>query len=62
MSVAEDVGELKGTVDAMKEQLTEVRADVKTLLASENRRKGANAVWALVAGFVGGLIHKLISP
>ena len=58
MSLELQVGELKGAVDAVKDDVAQIKTDVRSLLASENRRKGGWAVLSIVGGFLGGLLTK----
>lgn len=59
MSVDLQVGELKGTVDAIKADVMQIKADVRLLLASEDRRKGGWAVISVLGGLIGGFLAKV---
>lgn len=61
MSLEQTVGELKGSLDAMKADVTQIKGDVRSLLASENRRKGGWAVLSVIGGLLGGLLSQVLS-
>jgi hypothetical protein len=61
MSLEQTVGELKGTVTALQDDVTEIKSDVKTLVARENFRRGGFAVLSVIFGLVGGLIAKVLA-
>lgn len=61
MSIELQVGELKGSLNAMKADVAQIKADVRSLLASENRRKGGWAVLSVIGGLLGGLLSKVLS-
>jgi hypothetical protein len=47
MSIEQNVGRLAGLVEAMQNDMTEVKKDVKSLLAEKHQRKGG---WKVVVG------------
>jgi hypothetical protein len=60
-SIELQVGELKGTVEAIQKDVTEMKKDLKALVAQDNRRKGGWAVVAIVAGFFASLFTRIIA-
>jgi hypothetical protein len=47
MSISQEVGRLAGLVQGMQNDMTEVKADVKALLAEKHQRKGG---WKMIVG------------
>ena len=60
MSLELQVGELKGKLDAMQSDIAQIKQDARTLLASENRRKGGWAALSIMGGLVGGLLTQIL--
>jgi hypothetical protein len=47
VSLDKDLGRLSGLVEGLQSDMTEVKADVKALLAEKHQRRGG---WKVVAG------------
>lgn len=56
MNLELQVGELKGELKAVQADLTEVKMDVKLLLAAEARRQGAWKVTLGAGAFAGAAV------
>jgi hypothetical protein len=56
MSLELQVGELKGGLGALRADVEEIKADVKSLLAAEAARKGAWKVTLGAGAFAGAVV------
>jgi hypothetical protein len=61
MGIEQSVGELRGQMTAMQQDVSDMKKDLKTLVAQDNRRKGGWAVVAIVAGFFASLFTRIIA-
>jgi hypothetical protein len=62
MKFAEDIGHLKADMDSVHEDVTELKTDVKDVLAKINQAKGGWKTIIIVAGVsaaIGGSLAKL---
>lgn len=55
-----DIAVLKTQYKNMSEDLTEIKADVKTLLNERHEGLGKKSVWAIIYGAVGAVIVAII--
>ena len=61
MSLELQVGVLQGKLDLMIVDVAQIRSDVRSLLASEYRRKGGWTVLSIIGGLIGGLLSTALS-